>query len=470
MNDTKAEVVQGELPRAVGFWGATAVMVGIMIGSGIFRTPPEIARQVGEPWVVMGVWVVGGLVSLAGAMTYAELASMYPRSGGVYVFLREGYGRAGPCLAFVFGWTYMLISKPLAAAGIAIVLGENINVALGTLGERVNAVLGTPWDPKVVTSGVLVVLTFVNVRGVKLGTGVAGVLTSLKVLALASIVVLTVWGLMSGRVEGSWGEGSAVGSAGAGMVGWGWVLPVMTAVLWTYDGWSDVGAIAGEIKDPGKKLARAYIAGTVGVMGLYLLVNWAYMTIVPLGEMAALESVAPAVAGALLGSGGAAAVALVIVVSTLGSTHGSIMTGGRVSFAQSRDGLLFSWLGRVHPRFETPAAALWAQLGLSLTALWAVGDFGSLAGGFVFTMWIFYGLGGAALFVLRARRPGEVRPFRCPGYPVVPGVFVLSALVMTVLGVMESPRENMVWLGVLAAGAPAYWVWRRAVGGSAVGR
>jgi APA family basic amino acid/polyamine antiporter len=437
-------VTRSDLPRTIGFLGAVSVSIGIIIGSGIFRTPTHIAQHLSSPGFILLLWAAGGLIALLGALTYAELACMHPHSGGVYVFLREAYGRG---TAFVFGWTYLLVSKPLAAAGIAIVFGEHLN-----------KLLGVGWDPRLATIGMLVFFTVINVLGVRLGAGVAFVLTLIKALALAAIVVLALSLL----------KGDARNLAPQPRDGVSFTLlalvPVMAGILWTYDGWSDVGAIAGEVKDPQRTLPRVYLAAVGAVTLLYLAVNAVYMWMLPLAEIAATNTVAPMVVEALVGGAGAVAVTLIVVISTAGSTHGSIMTGARISFAQARDGLLFAPLARVHPRFQTPHVSLWAQLLLSSLAAWFVGQFERLAGGFVFSMWIFYGLAGAAIFILRRRHPEAPRPFRCPGYPLVPALFVLVAVGMTGLSIAQSPQDTLPWVAVLLIGFPVYWVWRRVTG------
>ncbi|CAG0994718.1 Serine/threonine exchanger SteT [Phycisphaerales bacterium] len=453
-----------ELPRKIGVWGATAVMVGVIIGSGIFRTPPDIARSLGSPAVILVFWLVGGLLALCGAFTYAELACMYPQSGGVYVFIREGFGRMA---AFVFGWSYVLIMKPLGAAGIAVVFGEHMRALLGRdwhdaancyspgLGERLTGVLGDAWSQQLTTCLMLIVLTLINVRGVRLGTGVATVLTTAKFLAVAAIMLLPLL-LGQGSLE-NLKAGPAPTSFFKALV------PVMAGVMWTYDGWSDVGAIAGEVKDPSRNLPRIYLLGTFAVIGLYVLVNLSYMAVIPLTEMREMTTIAPAMLSRLMGGVAGAAAAGIIVVSTFGSTHGSIMTGARVTYQQSKDGLLFKFLSRVHPRYETPHVALWVQLGLSCTAVAFVKTFDKLAGGYVFLMWMFFGLAAVSVFVLRARRPDAPRPYRCWGYPIVPAIFILAAAGMTVLAVMENPATSAVWLGIIALGVPAYFIWRSAV-------
>lgn len=431
-----------DLPRKVGFWGAGAVMVGVMIGSGIFRTPTEIAKHLGDPWVILAMWLVAGLIALCGALTFAELASLMPRSGGVYVFLKEGFGE---CTAFVFGWTFMLITKPAAAAGIAIIFAENFN-----------ALTGKDWNAPLMTCAALFVLTLINVLGVKGSARLAMVLTAVKYAALAGIVGVGVAGAMGGGAEaGGFVRVPAPKSFFEAIV------PVMAAIMWTYDGWSDVGAIAGEVKNPGRTLPRVYVAGTLAVTGLYVLVNAVYLWHIPLAEMTQTDNVARLLMEKLSGPVLAAAVTVVVILSTLGSSHASVMTGARVTFAQAKDGLLFRFLGRVHPRFETPATALWVQLALSCLSVLVLQDFSKLAGSFVFTMWIFYGMAAVAIFVLRRKMARVERAFRVPGYPVVPLVFIASSVAMTVLSIRDDPATSLTWLGVLAAGAPVYYLWRR---------
>ena len=452
-----------DLKRAIGFWGGIAVMIGVIIGSGIFRQPPRIAAEFASPWFILALWAAGGLLCLAGAFTYAELAAMHPHSGGVYVFIREGYG---DCVAFVFGWAYLVLVKPFAAGGIAFLFGEHIN-----------KLFNVQWDVRVSTTVMLLSLTFINIRGVKLSTLFAGALTSLKFGALAAIVLLVIY---KGKIDPSKLAAAPVPDSPDLIRS---IVIAMAGILWTYDGWADVGSIAGEVKNPQRSLPRIYILGTLAVIGIYLAVNAAYFMLVPLEEMRAERaahadfSVAPLVMERLIGEYGNTAVILIILFATLGSSHASIMTGARVSYAQARDGLLFGFIGHVHPKWNTPDAALISQVLLSIVAVWFLGSFQALADSFVFTMWIFYALGGAAIFILRFQQPSTPRPFRCPGYPIVPALFVLSAIAMTVLSIRgddtpstfglfpflgKHPYMNTLpWLAILAAGVPIYYIWKR---------
>jgi len=427
----------GDLPRKIGFWGGSAIMVGIIVGSGIFAVPRDISREMGSPGLILALWVVGGLLSLFGALAFAELGTMFPRSGGIYVYLREGFGAP---VAFVFGWTYMLLTKPLAAAGIVRIFADTFN-----------PLFGLSWRPEWVTCAVILLLTAVNLIGVRLGTGFSIVLTGIKVAALVAILGC---GLVLGK-------DLSLPSTPVGKGLLATLSPVLYAILWTYDGWSDVASVAGEVENPQKNLPRILVIGTVAVIGLYVAVNAVYMAVVPVGEMKAVAAVAPEVLRRLVGPWGATAVGVLVLVSTLGSSHGAVMTGARVTFAQAREGLLFRALGHVHPRFETPDVSLVVQGVLSCAAVLIYKDFDRLAGGFAFTMWIFYAAAAAAVIVLRVRRPGLERPYRCWGYPVVPVLFILAAAGMTSLEIARDWRTTVPWLGVFVAGLPAYWIWRR---------
>jgi amino acid transporter len=420
-------------------------MVGIIVGSGIFRAPTVIANHLGSPALILSLWAAGGVLSLFGALAYAELGAMFPRSGGIYVYLHRGLGEPA---AFVFGWSYLLLAKPFAAAGIILVFAEHL---LRLLGAETGG--GADWRAQVLGALALVALTAVNAAGTRAGTRLAVLFTGLKVLALLGIVGAGV--LLA--------KGSAANFAAAPAP-----RPLLAAlpavlyqILFTYDGWADVSSVAGEIREPQRNLPRILLLGTGAVVALYLAVNAVYFSMIPLDEMRGVRTVAPLVAERLLGPSGGWAVTLLVVISTLGASLGSILTGARVTFAQARDGLLFRFLGRIHPRTETPAVALWVQLLLSCAAVAGIGSFEALAEGYGFTMWIFYALSVLGLLVLRARRPDLERPYRCPAAPLVASLFMLAALGVSVLAVLESPKTTLPWLGVLALGLPVYYLWRR---------
>lgn len=427
----------------MGFWPAIGVMVGVAVGSGIFKTPISIATDLPHAGLALTLWVVGGVLSLLGALAFTELAVASPSSGGIYTFLREAYGKP---MAFVFGWTYMLITKPSAAAGIAMVFAEAVCTVC-----RIEA---TPERLTGITIAALIGLTILNVLGTRLSAGVSLVSTIMKFASLIALVVCALT-LVKGTTANFATPSEPISFRTA-------IVGVMASIMWTYDGWADVGSIAGEVKDPQRTLPRIYLLGTLAIMGLYLAVNAATFWALPQSVIAD-NAMLPAarIFDIAFGAGGVIAITAAIGFSTLTSSHASVLTGARVTFAQARDGLLFSFLAKVSSR-GTPAVALWTQCALSISATLMLGTFSKLAGTFVFTMWIFYGLAAAAVILLRSTQPNLPRPYRCWGYPVVPIVFVLVALAMTGLSIQENPKGTLPWIGVLLAGFPVYFIWRKA--------
>jgi amino acid transporter len=430
-------------------------MLGVIIGSGIFRTPSDIADHLGSPGLIILMWAVGGLLSLFGALTYTELVVVFPRSGGLYNFLYQGFGRG---TAFVFGWTYMLISKPFAAAAITTIFAQYLHLN-GMAGKLLiehfgfDPAFSTDLAEPIAVCILLIGLTYLNVRGMRLGAGAGVVVTTLKVLALAAICVLAVI-IPGGSIE-NFDPITREKSFFAA------IAPVMTSILWTYDGWSDVGSVAGEVKSPQRTLPRVYLVGTLLAVALYVAINAAYMYVLPIDAIANSNSVAGDLMTKLLGPAGGVILTAMVLISTLGSTHASIITGARVTFAQAQDGLLFHFLARIHPKYQTPHIALWVQCTLSCIAVLFLREFSSLAGGFVFTIWIFYGLAAVAVVMLRIRRPDLPRTYKTPGYPLVPLLFIASAFAMTALSIADSPKQTLPWLGILVAGYPIYLIWTK---------
>ncbi len=430
----------GDLPRRIGFWGGSALMVGIILGSGIFLAPAAIAQYLGNPWTILAFWVAGGILSLFGALTFAELAATFPRSGGMYVYLHEGLG---PRAAFTFGWTYLLLMKPFAAAAVGIVFANHLNTLL-----RVD------WSPPAVACVMILSLTVVNVVTVRGSSGAAILFTGLKLASLLAIIFLAL----------ALRKGSAANFASSPLDVplWKAFVPVMYGVLWTYDGWAEVSAVTGEVENPARTLPRILLMGTAAVAVVYVAVNAVYCSLIPLAELRGLKTIAPIVMERLLGSDGGRVVALMIVISTLGASHSAVLTGARVTWAQARDGLLFRFLGRVHPEFRTPDVSLWVQAILCCAAVIWLRNYRDVSEGYGFLGWIFYGATALAVMVLRRRRPDLERPYKCWGYPVVPILFILVSIGMTVLYIAVTGwRMTVPWLAVLFLGIPAHaiWIW-----------
>src|SRR5512135_1972908 len=434
------------LPRRLGLWSAVAVLVGSTIGSGIFRTPAVIAQRVPSPGLMLGVWVLGGLLALCGALTYAELAAQFPRSGGVYVYVREGFGRLP---AFLFGWTELVLIRASALGAIATPFAEYLLRSLG----RDPAAAGTAPLVHWVAAGAIVATAALNYFGVRWSSLVLNLTTGAKYGALALLVLLA---FVVG--QGDFGHFTA---APAGPLSGGLFGLALVSVLWAYDGWGDLSFVGGEVRDPERNLPRALILGTLAVIGIYLLVNAAYLYLLPLPELARSPLVAADAAQVIVGRVGIGAVAVVVMLATFSTLVGSILTSPRIFFAMADDGLFFRAVARVHPRYQTPSVAilLTAALGVAFVL---VQSFEQLADQFVVAIFPFYALAAAAVFVLRRRRPDLPRPVRVLGYPVVPLLFVLATFFILGNALWEHPVGTGAAFAIILCGVPVFWLWQRA--------
>lgn len=468
-----------ELHRRLGFWSASAILVGAIIGSGIFRVPSTVAAATGSETASLTLWVAGALITLCGVLTMAELAGMFPEAGGTYVYLRETFG---PGSAFVFGWTRLLLIQPAVLGGIALIFAAYAQalVPLDDIGVRLVAI------------GVLLVLGIANVRSVVLGAAVQNASTAAKVLALAGLSVAVFWlgdpsaaggtgelaagaaGELTAGAAGAGAEAGAAAGTGGGMAaaaGLGTLLSglgvALIAVLWSYDGWGELLYATGEVRDPGRNVPAALIAGSLVVAGVYVLVNAAFFHALPFEEVAASELVAADAATRVLGPGGAALVAGLVMLSTFGALNGALMGGPRVFFAMARDRSFFAPVGAVHPRFGTPwiAIILATVLGVAYVSL---RTFEQLVEVFILGIWPFYVLVVLGVFRLRRTQPVCTRPYRTWGYPVTPVVFLIASIAMLVNALVNQPASTAFSFGIIALGVPAYLVWRRARGGREV--
>jgi APA family basic amino acid/polyamine antiporter len=444
-----------ELPRVLSAANAMAIVVGIIIGSGIFLVPREMMAAVGSPRTVYAVWIAGGLLSLFGAMSYAELAAMKPRVGGEYAFLHDAYGSL---TAFLYTWTWTTIAKPASiatiAAGLMRVLGTfsafgflNSEAVAHLLWSQVLAIVAT-W-----------LITGLNIVSTLESAKVQTALTWLKVLMIVVIAGFCFTSLK----HGSW-HNFATGFAGA-RGGFAGFMVALIAALWAYDGWSDVSQMAGEVKNPQRSLPLALVGGVAIVGALYMLTNAAIQYVLPAGVMAASERPAVDALRLVAGNAGAALVSIGMAVSICATFVGSSLSGARVPFAAAQDGLFPSALANIHPRFHTPWASLVMQAVLSSLLLLAIGRFQALFSLAIFSEWLFYALTTATVFVFRAREPQTVRPYRVTGYPVVPASFIAAALVLLVFSFMDEPRNSTIGAAVILCGVPVhYWFQRRRTG------
>ena len=409
------------LPRRLGLWSAVAVLVGSTIGGGIFRTPAIIAARVPSPWPMLGVWVLGGLLALCGALTYAELGALFPRSGGVFVYIREGFGRLP---AFLFGWTELTLIRASALGAIATPFAEYLLRLLGY----------DPAQPGVadavhyVAAGAIAVTATLNYVGIRWSALVLNASTAAKYGALVVLVLLA---FVTAR--GNFAHFAApAGTLSGGLFGLS-----LVSVLWAYDG-----------------------LGTGAIILIYLLVNAAYLYLLPIEQMARSPLVAADAAHLLVGRTGVALVSLVVMIATFSTLLGSMLTAPRIFFAMADDGLFFRAVARVHPRFQTPSVAivLTACLGIAFVL---ARTFEQLADQFVVAIFPFYALAAAAVFVLRRRRPDLPRPVRVWGYPAVPFLFVLASLVILGNALREHPGATGLAFGGILLGVPVYFLWSR---------
>ena len=434
-----------DLRRVIGFSSGTALIVGITIGSGIFRTPPTIAGFVPNAPIIMALWVAFGLISICGALTVAELSSMLPRTGGVYVFLREAYGDAA---AFVFGWIYVLVTTPATVAALATVFAEFLLNLL-----RVPSDVHTL---QTIGIAAIVTLTFANVLGARVGAAVSEATTLVKVAALVAII-LGVFLL---------GQGNAANLVEGGPVRASGLARAMASVIFTYDGWIAVSMIAGEVIAPERLMKRIIIAGMLTIVVLYVGANLAYLYMMPIGILSQQkEAIARTVMESIAGRPGGTAIILAVMVSVFGALNGNCLARPRVAFAMARDGLTFAFLGKVHPRFATPWVAMLIQSAAAVGMVLVLRDYDTLITYFVVVEWAALIFAVAAVFVLRRKIPEAPRPFRTPAYPWVPLFFVVGTVIgvtAIVWGEIEAGNYSpMYGLGIAAAGFPVHQVWRR---------
>ncbi len=444
-----------ELKRDLGIWSAAAIVVGTVIGSGIFLVPNAMVRNVGSPKMVFAVWIFGGVLSLFGALSYAELAAALPQAGGEYVYLREAYG---PLWAFLYGWTQMFVAKSGSIATLAsgfFIYLSNFRPEL----EKVWVVVPMPLSNsfeihygQVLAMGVIAVLALINYFGVKIGGNVQVSVTIVKVALIAAIIVI---GLGSGH--GTVSNFSTSIAAPGGVAGF---FAALVAALWAYDGWNNVSMVSSEVRNPQRNLPLALIIGTLAVVVIYLLTNVAYFYVLPADAVASTSRVAGEMMRRILGAPGAGAVSIAAMISIFAALNGSILSGSRVPFAMARDGLFFKRVGFVHPKHRTPSVSI---LALSAWACLLVlsGRYDQLYTYVIFASVILYGMATAAVIVLRFKRPDMPRPYRVIGYPVVPIVFVLGIASLVVSTLLKSPRESLIGLGLISLGLPFYFYWKK---------
>ena len=427
------------LVRILGMWDAVSLIMGIMIGSGIFLMAGSIAAQLDALPAVVAVWVFGGLLSLSGAVALSELGAALPAAGGLYVYLTRTYG---PGVGFVYGWSAMALVHAGWLATLAAAIGLYATPALGlsTLGA------------KLLQLAVLALFVLVNCLGVGVGRWVQNLLTAVKV---AGILAMTAMLYASGgttRLAEHWTRDAAPAT-------WPAFGLALVAVLWAYDGWHFASFAAGEVRNPTRTLPAALLVGTALTCGIYLVVNLAYYAVLPAEALRGAPRVAAAAMALAAGPGASLALSALIAVSILGAINGILLGASRVILAMARDGLFFRPFARVSPRFHTPVVATIAQ-GAIAGLFTLVGTFQQLFTSYIFTAWIFYGLAVAGVMVLRRREPGLVRPFRCPFYPATPIFFVAGTVAIVVSTFVASFAQAALGVGLMLLGVPLYGLFR----------
>lgn len=435
------------LARTLNLTDLSLLLVGTVIGSGIFLVPGAVLQNSGgHVGLALTVWLVGGVLSLLGALTYGELGAMNPQAGGLYVYIRDAFGRLP---AFLYGWTlfFVISSGSLATLAVAFTSYTTQFVAL------------SPAAARVVSIAVILVIAGVNIIGTRKSANMQNVTTAVKVGALLamSIALIIMGDGLAGVASQPWPDvtsGSVLAGLGIAMIG----------VLWAYEGWQYVTFSAGEVINPQRTFPRALMIGTAALIALYLIPNIAYVAALGPERVAQSNRVASEAVGALMGPQAAMLIAGAILVSIFSAANGLTMTAPRVYFAMARDRVFFNRLAEVHPRFGTPAIAIGAS-SLWAVVLAATGTFEQLLTYVVFSGWLFYALGAMSIFVYRRRQPNAPRPFSVPGYPITPLLFILAAAAIVLNTIFTQPGRALVGIAVVLAGVPVYWFWRKGAGG-----
>jgi APA family basic amino acid/polyamine antiporter len=456
------------LIRGLGLIAAVSIVIGNVIGTGVFLKARVMICNVGSPTKVIIVWIAAGILSLAGALTYAELAAMMPRAGGEYVFIREAYG---PRLGFLYGWMQVFIAKAGSQASVAVALAIFLNDIIGGGLSHKFFTLNVIYWPidfgylQIVAILAIVIVTLINCLHVIVSGGVAAFLTVIKI----SLVL----GLGIGAFffsSGDWAHYTMTNIGGAcykvadtaryGIAGFG---AAMLGALWGYDGWNNLTLVAGEVKNPQRNIPRALIGGMLVIITLYVFVNIAYFYVLDPTRIASIpetSSVAREVALSFLGPVAVSLIAMALFASSVGTLHTSVLTGARVPYAMARDRLFFQNLARLSKRTHVPIGALVVQ-GIWASILALSGSFDTLTNYVIFGSWIFYGLTTSAVFVFRRTMPDADRPYRAWGYPVVPILFLIVTAGLLVNTLWATPKEALIGLVLILLGFPVYWYWAR---------
>lgn len=435
----ESQTISNELKRGFSLLDTTMISVGSMIGSGIFLVPATIALYLHSPsWSIFS-WIIGGVVSLFGALSIAELGAAYPQAGGLYVYLKEAYG---PMWGFLYGWSAFAVIRTASISAVAVGFATYLGFFFPL----------TDLEIKIIAIASIALLTAVNSFGVKSGAVVQNSLTFIKIATLTIIALMGIfWGSLNNltHVSLSMGISQIAGPFGLALV----------AVLWSYDGWIQTTFVAGEIKEPQKNIPKALIISTVLVILIYVTVNLSYIGILSIDKVSKSTLVASDLFTQVVGPIGAALAALAVIISTLGCNNGLVLAPARIYYAMAKENLFFKTLSKVHPKYHTPMQSLLTQ------AVWAsilvlTGTFNQLITYVIFASWIFYALAAAAVIILRIKNPGLSRPYKTWGYPVTPIIFIVFSLYLVINTFIQDPRDSLIGFGIILLGLPAYWYWK----------
>lgn len=444
------------LTRSLGLRSAILLVVSGIIGSGVFKKVAPMAAELHSPLLVLGCWIVAGIVSLAGALTYAEMAGMFPESGGEYVYFKHVYGRL---FAFLYGWGAFTVMRTATIAALAHIFGQSLVALTGSAGQSVELAV------QVVATLLIVVLSWINYRGVSFAEGLSRALIYLTFGAVAIIVVLG-FQAESGSITNLTQSTSqpVTGSHGSLL---GSLVIASLGAFWGYEGWNQIGYIGEEVKNPQRSLPIALGVGTSIVVGIYVLLNAVYLYVLPIDALILLAGTPDKIAAVEVvrtaaGWAGATFISVLILVTTSNSTNASILMPARVFYAMARDGLFFKSVAVIHPRYKTPSMAILLQSVWAVILVWS-GSFDQLTDMLVFASFIFYGATAFGVILLRHKQPDRPRPYRVIAYPFVPLFFLGCCILLVCMTLINQPREALTGLGLIATGLPFYWFWRKGV-------
>lgn len=469
------------LKRALGTYATTAIVIGSVVGSGIFSSPSQMARDLPSAPLLLGVWLFTGILTLFGAFTQCELVGQMPRTGGLYEYFTEIFGKG---FGFLYGWANFMIAGSGAIAAISFIFASYLGqfVHLPHLGQHYEdmpfhlPMLGDIFPLKdagikLVASALVIFLTALNIRGVKLGGTLQSISTTSKILAIVIIVVVAFFAGSSLGTSANWTTGGGVASSTSAWGLIGLIALSMSGAFWAYDGWGNVAYIAGEVRQPSRTIPRAIIMGTLIFTALYMVVNLAYFYILSASGVANApdDRVASEMMMRAVGGGGAATIAALIMLSTFDTTNSSVLTNARVYYAMAHNGVFYHRAGEVHSKFKTPHISLMLQGAWALVLLGS-GSFGLITDMYVFVNWLIYVFMAAAVFVLRRRNPAQERPFRVPGYPFVPAIFILFAAAYVIITLVTDIQlysagkqpllKSVTGLVLVFSGLPFYYFWK----------